>query len=192
MPRTTWIAAGAIVAASLAAYADPPFPVIVALAISAAGVAAAARRVGAKGLTAAALVAALILIRASFGQAITPEPAPAAAPDAASPGFDHEAVVISLNAPSNGQQRAVLELRPPDLPDRVWASLPAYPEVAVGDVVRFGGTLEAAPDDAGFGAFLARSGIGYTTSARALERLGDDGTAVAQLEQARRGPAAAH
>ena len=58
-------------------------------------------------------------------------------------------------------------------------------------MVRFGGTLEAAPNDDGFGAFLARSGIGRTTRARFMERLGDDGTPMAELEQARRGAASA-
>ena len=55
----------------------------------------------------------------------------------------------------------------------------------------FGGKLEPAPDDDDFGAFLERSGIGFTTRARELERLGADGSPLAELEQLRRFAAAA-
>jgi competence protein ComEC len=148
--------------------------------------------VGRPGWTAAAVAAALILGRAAVGTVVTIDAPPSdGAITGTTSGFEHQAVVISVSAPSNGQQRAVIELRPPEAPERVWASLPRYPQVTVGDVVQFGGTLEAAPNDSGFGAFLARSGVGYTTSARQLERLGDDGTPLAELEQARRAAAGA-
>ncbi len=105
--------------------------------------------------------------------------------------WEHEAVVLSVSAPSNGTQRAIVALRPPDDAARVWASLPAYPVVVPTDTIRFGGTLEPAPTDDGFGEFLARSGIGLTTRARELERIGTDGSPLAELEQLRRGAAAA-
>jgi competence protein ComEC len=59
------------------------------------------------------------------------------------------------------------------------------------DEVRFGGTLEPAPTDSGFGEFLARSGIAFTTKARMLQRIGTDGSPLADLEQLRRSAASA-
>jgi competence protein ComEC len=85
----------------------------------------------------------------------------------------------------------VLELRPPELPSTVWATLPAYPKIVPTDTVRFGGVLEPAPTDGGFGEFLARNGIGFTARARTLERIGTDGSPLAELEQLRRSAAAA-
>lgn len=191
MPRPAWIAAGTIGGAIVAEYLAVPNPALIVLVGLLIG-GALLRRPGTAGWKVASLAAALILARAVAGSMATPTEAPAAQAAAPAPaGFDHEAVVISVNAPSNGQQRAVVELRPPEASDLVWASLPPYPQVAVGDIIHFGGTLEAAPEDGGFGAFLARSGIGYTTRARLLERLGDDGTPLAELEQARRTAAGA-
>jgi competence protein ComEC len=135
------------------------------------------------------LAGAIVLARSALGGAETVEKPPPS--ESTGSGWTHEAVILSLNAPSAGQQRAILELRPPEAPERVWATLPAYPAVAPADVVRFGGELEPAPVDDGFGAFLARSGIAHTTRARELERLGDDGSPLAELEHLRRGAAAA-
>ena len=192
MPRSTWIAVGATGGAVICAYVLPPAPLLIVFVIAAAASATCFRRMGKLGWAVAAVTAALILGRGAVGTAVTTDAAPNdGAVAGVTPGFEHEALVISVSAPSNGQQRAVVELRPPEAPERVWASLPRYPQVTVGDVVLFGGTLEAAPDDGGFGAFLARSGIGYTTSARQLERLGDDGTPIAELERARRAAAGA-
>ena len=192
MPRSAWVAVGAVLGAVAGADLALPLPVLAALSISSALSAAGFRRTRRLGLTAASLAAALILARAALGGLAAPAQNRAETPPPSGAStFEHEAVVVSVNAPSDGQQRAILELQPPEQPDRVWASLPRYPQVAVGDVVRFGGTLDSAPSDNGFGAFLARSGIGYTTSARQLERLGDDGTPVAEMEQARRAAASA-
>ncbi len=103
----------------------------------------------------------------------------------------HEAEVLSLSAPAAGLQRAVVELRPPDSSDRVYVTLPRYPSVVPTDIIRFKAQLEAAPTDAGFGEFLARSGIAFTARPRAMERLGRDGSPLSALEQIRRGAAAA-
>ena len=192
MPRSAWLAVGAIVGAQLVVGFSPSLGVLVvaaALALTAAVAAGGRRKVG---LAAVSIALAVVLVRAAVGVVLaTPLHVDGTTSPTDPNAWDHEAVVLSLNAPSGGMQRAVLELRPPEEPDRVWASLPRYPPIAPGDVVVFGGKLEPAPDDDDFGAFLERSGIGLTTRARELERLGADGSPLAELEQLRRGAAAA-
>jgi len=191
MPRSGWLASGAIVGAlvavSWATSEIGPLVAIAGCALAIAGLSTATRRIG---LAAASIAVAVVLGRALLGVALAPSADSAvSSPSAESSDWEHEAVVLSLNAPSGGLQRAVVELRPPEPPDRVWASLPRYPPIAPGDVIRFGGILDAAPRDGGFGEFLARSGIAFTTRARELERLGGDGSPLAELEQLRRGAA---
>ena len=142
------------------------------------------------GIAAASIALVAIAVRAVAGIALAGG-AEASRVATSADDWSHEAVVLSVNAPSGGMQRAIVELRAPDAPDRVWASLPRYPQIAPADVIRFGGALEPSPTDDGFGAFLARSGIGLTTRARELERLGDDGSPLAELEQLRRGASSA-
>lgn len=192
MPRSGWLAIGAILGALVAGWVAAevgPLVAIAGVALAIAGLAAGTRRAG---LAWASIAIVLVIARAIVGVVLAPaDGAASSATSDASTSWGHEAVVLSVNAPSGGLQRAVVELRPPDVPERVWASLPRYPPIAPGDVIRFGGTLETAPTDGGFGDYLARSGIGYTTRARELDRLGADGSPLAELEQFRRGAAAA-
>ena len=187
MPRSGWLAAGAIVGALAATGWSLPVGILVCVAAMC-GLATFLRR---PWLSWAGLAAATVLLRAAIGIVATPISPVSSALVGGADAWEHEAVVLSVSAPSGGQQRAVLELRPPDVTDRVWATLPAYPRIVPADTVRFGGSLEPAPTDSGFGDFLARSGIGLTTKARALERIGNDGSPLAELEQVRRGAAAA-
>ena len=190
MQRSGWLAAGTIAGALFVVWLPEigPLLAIAGVALAVAGLAAGTHRLG---VASASIALVVVVGRAILGAILVPvDVAPAVAPIEASSGWHHEAVVLSLNAPSDGLQRAVVELRPPELPERVWASLPRYPPVAPGDLIRFGGTLEVAPTDDGFGEFLARSGITFTTRARELDRLGIDGTPLAELEQLRRGAAA--
>jgi len=190
MPRSGWLAVGAICGALIATAGGVPQMVLLlgcASAIASAAVAARRHRLG---LAAASIATAVVLARAVAGLALT-VPSGVTEPSTDAPGWEHEAVVLSVSAPSGGSQRAVVELRPPERADRTWASLPIYPPIAPGDVIHFGGTLEAAPSEGGFGEFLARSGITLTTRARQMERLGADGSPMAGLEQFRRATAAA-
>jgi len=188
--RTNWLAVGAVAGALAATSFATPAALL--LGIAAAVLMGSILLLGTRrrGLAIGGVAAAVILGRAAIG-ALAPQPPPTPGPIDSAAGWDHSAVVLSVNAPSNGQQRATLELRPPDRRDRVWASLPRYPQIAPGDVVRFGGELEPAPQEEGFGEFLKRSGITFTTRARQLERLGLDGSPMAELEQLRRGAASA-
>jgi competence protein ComEC len=187
MPRSGWLAAGAIAAAVVGSAWSLPLGPLVAGSAAGLAVYCLLRRAA---LRWAALAGAAVLLRVAAGVALTP--AEVSVPGTVrSDAWDHEAVVLSVNAPANGVQRAILELRPPDDRARVWASLPAYPVVVPTDTIRFGGTLEPSPTDSGFGDYLARSGIGYTTRARALERVGTDGSPLAELELLRRSAATA-
>ena len=136
---------------------------------------------------AAGIAAALVFLRAAMGAALAPA---APLPTALEAGWsEHEAVVLSVSTPAEGTQRATVELRSAAA-ERVYARLPRYPAVVVGDVVRFAGPLEPPPTGTGFGEFLARSGIAWTIRARTLERVGGDGTPLAALEAVRREAAA--
>ncbi|HUR15776.1 MAG TPA: DNA internalization-related competence protein ComEC/Rec2 [Candidatus Limnocylindrales bacterium] len=189
MPRAGWLAVGAVVGALVA---GGGFPVVtlalVGMAASGTGWRLARRQRWPTGLLALGIGA--VLLRAALSLLLAGG-ASAGGGDAAIPGgaWDHEAAVVSVNAPQGGSQRAIVELRAPDPPDRVWATLPRYPPIAPTDVIRFGGALEPAPIDDEFGAFLARSGIAYTVRARSMERVGSDGSPLAALEGLRRGAA---
>lgn len=194
MTRAAWLATGAIGAALIATQVAT-VPALVAGAaallglaviVHVGGIALGRHRVAAVAL---AIGAALILLRAAIGAALAPAAPLHAAGQSPAQTAVHEAVVLSVGTPSGGQQRATVELRPPADPERIYAWLPRYPPVALGDVVRFTGQLEPAPTEGGFADYLARSGIGWTSKARSMERLGADGSPLAALEGVRRGAA---
>lgn len=183
MPRAGWLALGAVVAALLIERQ----PVLAALL----GGAVVALLCGAFGrltyrpwLLWLSVGGGLILLRAIAGGVIEPvEDAPREVPDE---GDRHSALVVSVGTPGGGLQRVVLELLPPEPPERVYAWLPRYPQIIPGDQIAFEGRLEAAPEEPGFGEFLARSGIGHTVRSRELQRLDGQDSPVAALEQMRR------
>ncbi|MDL2334950.1 MAG: ComEC/Rec2 family competence protein, partial [Chloroflexota bacterium] len=157
-----------------------PFAAVLA-ATAAAGVLALAGRSRAA-VAALSVGLVLVLLRGLVGVALKP---PIDGSVVVS-GSTHEAVVLSIGTPGDGLQRAVLELRPPDAGQHVYAWLPRYPPVFAGDVVRVIGPLQPAPTDSDFGAFLAQSGIDFTLRSRTLETAGSDGSPLAALEGFRR------
>ncbi len=194
MPRTAWVAIGAIGAALMATALPAAISVSPAAAAAAAlGLAAVALGASLVGrtmpLACLAVGAGLIALRALLGVAAAPvSDLPTA--QTADRATAHEAVVLSVSTPQDGQQRAVLELRPPEPAFRVYAWLPRYPPVAPTDIVAFDGRLEQAPTDAGFGEFLAGSGITFTDRPTTLSVIGGDASPLAALEQLRRAAAA--
>lgn len=180
MGRSAWLALGAV-GGALATQAGAPLAWQLIAAATAVGIAAA---VAHRRTAVAALAAgiALVLLRGAVGGLATPPGTPVSAPA----GDAHQAVVLSVGTPGGGLQRAVIELRPPDAGQHVYAWLPRYPPVFAGDVVRVTGRIEPAPTDSDFGAFLARSGISYTLRSRTLELDGSDGSPLAALEDFRR------
>ncbi len=185
MPRAGWLAVGAVAGALVAQHAPAPWLLAVVGGICLGAAAWASRRRWREVLW-LALGLALIVWRAAAGSALAPDEA--ATPRGGGPAAAERQVglVVSVGTPSGGQQRAVLELRPPAQPLRVYAWLPRYPAVIPGDLVAVDGRLEPAPTDDGFGEFLARSGIGYTLRSRQLERLASHDSPMAALEQVRR------
>jgi competence protein ComEC len=198
MPRTGWVALGAIAAALVveAAGLSGVRALAVALAALAAAVAASAaarawthsptgRRVPAL----VAIGAALVFARATLGAGPETDAFVAPAADQA-----RRATVLTVYAPANGMQRAILALLVDGSADapgpgaRVYASLPRYPAIAPGDVVEFDGRLQPAPPatESGFAEFLARSGIAFTTRSHALSVARTPETPAAALEGVRR------
>ncbi len=193
MTRAAWLATGAI-GAALVATQVATVPALAAGAATALGLAVIVHVGGVRvrhrpAALALAIGAALVLLRAAIGAALAPAAPLDDAIQAPAQTVVHEAVVLSVGTPSGGQQRATIELRPPEGPERIYAWFPRYPPVALGDVIRFTGRLEPAPTEGGFADYLARSGISWTSKARAMEPLGDDGSPLAALEGIRRGTA---
>ncbi len=133
---------------------------------------------------ATAVGAVLILCRAAAGGLLA-APVPDGPLDTSSTSR-HTGLVLSVGTPDGGQQRAVVELRPPEPGATVYVWLPRYPQVVPEDVISFDGRLEPPPADGDFADYLVRSGIDATDKARALERLGTDDSPLAALEEIRR------
>ncbi len=194
MARATWLALGAVVGA-LAIDALPGLaprePGATALAVAglvlgASAVGLALRRPALIALSAGAGLIALRVLVAAVNSTPVPTPATATVPADA-----HVAVVLSVSAPAGGQQRAVLELQPPEAADHIYAWLPRYPAIIPTDTVRFDGPLEPAPSAGGFGDYLARSGIAFTARPASVAIVDGDGGPLAGLEQIRRAGAQA-
>jgi competence protein ComEC len=187
MPRAGWLALGAVVGALL--WAVMPGVVVCLLGGVAALVLAGVVRRGHAGRGAAISVAAvgagLVLLRGAAGLAGT---APPAADVAATVGH-HVAHVVSVGSSDGGQQRVVVELEPPERPERVYAWLPRYPAVSALDRIAFDADLQAPTGDDSFSQYLARAGITYSARARSFQRLGASDTPLAELERVRRGAA---
>jgi competence protein ComEC len=186
MPRAGWLAVGAIVGALIGGQLQQPAPLMLAAAgaLLFAALGAVTRRAR---LAAAGVACALVLARALAGGMAAP--ASGADVRAALEGGateEHAARVLSIGSTDGGMQRAVLELQPPDGPERVYAWLPRYPSLAPTDRIRFTGRLEPAPDAQGFGEYLARNAIPLISRTRGLTRLDGEDTPIAALEHVRR------
>lgn len=193
MPRSGWLAVGAVVAALLAPALVGRFGVAVNVTMAAVGLVVAVL-VGLAGrrpsdlrprVPRAAVPFAVgvvsIAIRLALGG---PAVAQVAIPEGDGPW---SGVVIGVGSPREGRQSATLDLAVDAGDIRVAATLPRYPEIAPGDRISVGGRLESLPeDDGGYGTYLRRIGAGATLRARSLDRLGGDGTAGGAIETARR------
>ena len=154
VPRSTWLATGAAIAAGWAWTGQPAIAALVAgmLVLTAA---AAGRRSGVRGavpLLAGGAGAALLALRVLLGPAAPPIPP---LPVGSGPWT---AVVESVGSPRDGDQVARLALRVEPGPVRVAATLPAFPAVRAGDTVEVRGRLRPPPDDDGYGEYLRRTG----------------------------------
>ena len=177
MPRSGWLAVGAVVAA----LAGPlVHPTIAALFAGAVAIVLLAARVGRPAPVAAGLGAVAITIRLAVGG---PPPPPAELPEGAGPW---SARVEAVGAPRRGEQVATVRLTEP--PVRLAATLPRYPPVAPGDLVEVEGRPREPPDD-DYGRYLRRMGATGTLRSRSLAIVARSDDPGAALEAARRSSA---
>jgi competence protein ComEC len=182
MPRSAWLAVGAVLGA-VAVTADDPRALAVALVAAAVGLSAAAgaRHAWRPRLLAIALGAVAIVARG----AITPGASQAmGAPDGSGPW---RMTVESIGSPREGHQVATLHTdAAATTAFRLAATLPRYPEIGPGDVVEVAGGARARPDSQ-YGTYLARLGAWGTIDVRRLVLLERPRSPAATLEGARRG-----
>ena len=195
MPRAGWIAVGALLGALLggaagallpgaepaAPSASPGAPLLT-LAAACLGASAGIARTS-PSVVAVAGGAALVSLRL-LGGSVSPAPVPADHLPASLQATQVE--VVSVSAPSDGAQRAVVVVEAPGSGLRLYARLPRYPEIAPGDRVSVGGSVRPPPEGPGFGDYLRRSGIAGTLMARDLERVPAPPGPAAWLEHRRR------
>ena len=172
MPASAWLAAGAVLAA-LAGPVVGPLPLL--LATGALGSTAAALRVARRGkgrssaavrCTAALAVGVLVLsVRLAAGGTDRPT-GPVLPPGGEGPW---SATVVSVAAPREGRQLAILRLDPP-AGIEVAGRLPRFPAVVPGDRLQTTGRLRPIPDD-DYGRYLVRIGVSATLTASTLEPL---------------------
>jgi competence protein ComEC len=190
MPRTGWLALGAL-AAALASQA-PWSPGLGRTGLVAVGI-AAALAAAARGTRTMALLlgAAAITLRLLVGDAGAQ---PRADPPATSLDGHWVGEVASLGSTAGGQQRAVLVVRAADPamavggagPWRAYAWLPRYPTFVPGDRVVFDGRLEMVRHDGSeFAAYLDGIGAVVTTRVREARLLGEGGGIVGLAESMR-------
>jgi competence protein ComEC len=197
MTSSAWLAVGIALASLLGAGLRPDALVLLA---SALGVAAGGVHLRARGRTSrgslravapVAIGALAIALRLAVG-GLSAAPSTASLPEGRGPWV---AEVAAVSAPHDGAQPATLRIdtggsgnpaRSASAPDvLVAATLPRFPEVEPGDLVRVDGALEAPPDGP-YGDYLRRTGVSATLFSRTLATTGHDPGAAAILERARR------
>jgi competence protein ComEC len=181
MPRTDWLAIGAVVAAlSLGLHGDRIPIAAAASAVVASALAVAFARSIRGPVLALTVGAVAIVLRATL---IPSTPAPSGAPSGSGPWA---MVVETVSSPRAGDQVATLRTVEGGAAGfRLAATLPRYPPVEPGDIVDVDGRPRARPDSP-YGDYLARLGAWGTLDARALavrDRPVDPGRV---LEHARR------
>ena len=192
MPRSGWLALGAVVAA-LAGQ-------LLGVRVVAASIAMAAAMLIMLGSTASPatrrriMPATLPVLCAATAiaarMALLPSD-PSTAPKLPDGDGPWRAVVVATGSPREGRQAATIELDEPGAsPTRLAATLPRYPIVAPGDRVVLDGSPEPRPDSP-YGAYLERTGVAGTILSRSLGVEAGSAEASAALEQVRRGAASA-
>ncbi|HYU48989.1 MAG TPA: ComEC/Rec2 family competence protein [Candidatus Limnocylindria bacterium] len=199
MPRSGWVAVGAVSAAlagsavASAVSAAPRFPIAMVIVAGAVPLAVVAYRRGSRRAMAAMAGALLVGLRLIVaGDAGMPEPSAIGLGDTEWTGL-----VVAVSAPRDGRQVAFLELAPGGRDGtagragpagsamRTAATLPRYPPVRPGQQVRVSGRLEPVPVD-DYGRYLARIGVAATVRARSLEVTGEDAGPGNLVERIRR------
>jgi competence protein ComEC len=192
MPRSGWLATGAV-AAALGGE-------LLGIRVVAASVAMAAAMLLMLGSTAApatrrrvvpatvAMLCAATALAARLSFLPAGPPAIDTLPEGNGPWH---ATVVATGSPREGRQAATIELvEPGGAPIRLAATLPRYPVVAPGQRIVLDGSPERPPESP-YGAYLKRTGVAGTILARSLEVEPGPPEASAALETVRRGAASA-
>lgn len=192
MPRTGWLAIGAVACAlTFGMVLTPGVPslLVVLLASVAIGVplAATRRRRGAALVVGAATIASRLLVGTVTATPLAPPP------DAPVDG-QWTAEVVALGSTAGGQQRAILMVRAMATsgaeapgPWRAYAWLPRYPPLVPGDRIAFDEPLEPVRHDGSeLTGYLDAIGALVTTRIRDVELLGDGGGLLGVAEAVRR------
>ncbi|MFI5226983.1 MAG: hypothetical protein ACHQ3P_09940, partial [Candidatus Limnocylindrales bacterium] len=204
MPRAAWVADGAVVAAIVAsttASAGVPGPLLSLALLAAAAICALASRSrpgpgrgSVRGDGGARLLPLLVGVVLVAVRILVGGPGSASTiglPETMSGDGPWLASVIAVGSPRDGRQTATVELRSerPDGADsaiRIAATLPRYPAIRPGQLIRIGGRLEMLGDD-DYGRYLAGSGVSATVRASDLAVVGEEGDAGDRIESLRRG-----
>ena len=193
MPRAGWLAAGALLAATVVLLLELPgwAPFTAAAAALLGLLACFQRRRRAVGALLVGVVT--VCLRLAIAGWLAPVAAPAPL-DAGVARWSGD--VTSLGATDGGMQRAVLLVRGDDTSGagatrgggwHIYAWLPRFPSVVAGDRIRFRGSLEPVPDDGStFAAFLVRSGMDGTTRISAFDLESGAASAIPLIEDLRR------
>jgi competence protein ComEC len=181
MPRSAWLAVGAVVGALAASAADPrALAALLGACAVVLGAAVTARAAWRPRLIAIAIGAAAIVVRGAL--------APAAnsldgLPVGSGPW---RMTVEAVGSPREGHQVGTLRsVGWEGASFRLAATLPRYPEIEPGDVIQVEGRTRPRPDSP-YGAYLERLGAWGTLDARHLELVERPMDAATRLERLRR------
>jgi len=181
MPRSCWLACGAVVGASALA---SDAPVVLALTCGAVGASLILALAFARQRTmliALALGASIILAR---GMALPATTELTGVPVGPGPW---QMLVESIGSPRDGEQVATLRtLDTEAVGFRLAASLPRYPPIEPGDRIEVGGRVRERPDSP-YGRYLERIGAWGSLDARSITLLDRPADPGAMLESIRRG-----
>ncbi|HEY3164944.1 MAG TPA: ComEC/Rec2 family competence protein [Candidatus Limnocylindrales bacterium] len=189
MSASGWLAIGAVLAALVTPSAGS-LVTAMAAGVIALGFAGARRTAGEPaGRTVPALRALLPVALGAL--AIALRIFLAASPDLADPRLPEgrgpwSAVVEARGSDRDGQQVATIVISARDAMYRVAATLPRYPEIEPGSIIKVDGALEPPPDGP-YGDYLHRTGVVATIRPRTLTVTGAAGGPAAALERLRRG-----
>jgi competence protein ComEC len=192
MPRSGWLAVGAV-AAALGGE-------VLGLRVVAASIAAAGALLLMFGSTLAPVTRrrfvpptlAVLCAAAAIATRVTLMPVdPSMAAELPTGDGPWHAVVIATGSPREGRQSATVELiEPSAAPIRLAATLPRYPVVAPGQRIVLDGGPQPPPESP-YGAYLERSGVAGTILSRSLEIEVGPAEASGALESVRRDAATA-
>jgi competence protein ComEC len=181
MPRSAWLAVGAVVGALASSAADPrALAVLLGACAVALGATVTARAAWRPRLIAVAIGTAAIVVRGALAPA-------AASLDGAPVGSGPWRMAVeAVGSPREGHQVGTLRsVGQEGASFRLAATLPRYPEIEPGDIVRVEGRTRPRPDSP-YGAYLARLGAWGTLDTRSLEVVQRPMDAAARLERLRR------